>query len=260
MPQLFMVNPPKQKSRKRRTAAQRRATAKMIAANKAKRRASATPKRKRKRTRSEQSLSKPIHRKRRKVTMARRRGRKRASSRRRTTKRRSPVTSLRRHSVYLTNPRRRRRSAARRVGVKRRRRFHRNPGGIVGQVMQGVKDAGATLVGGALARTATGFVPLPNTGLTGAAVGVGVAVGIGMLARKVVSHDTARFITAGAMQVPLKSIITTVLPQAGAFLGDYDSMGTYQLPGGGVSGYLDSVSDPSDSMGSYIEASGDNIN
>ncbi|MGH3589539.1 MAG: hypothetical protein ACRDRF_00680 [Pseudonocardiaceae bacterium] len=119
-------------------------------------------------------------------------------------------------------------------------------------------DAGATLVGGALARTASGLIPLPNTGLTGAAVGLGVALGIGMAARKVVSADTARFLTAGAMQVPLKSLITTFVPQAGAFLGDYDNIGTYALPGGGVAGYLDSVSDPSDygrsDMSSYVEA------
>lgn len=181
---------------------------------------------------------------RKKRSTARRSTAKRRSSprRRRSAKRRSPVTRLRRNSVYLTNR-----------PHRRRKRYGMNPrGGIVGQVMQGMKDAGATLVGGALARTATGFVPLPNTGLTGAAVGVGVAVALGMVARKVVSADTARFITAGAMQVPLKALITTAVPSAGAFLGDYDAMGVYGPQG--VAGYLDSVSDPSDALSSYVDA------
>lgn len=236
MPQLFMVNPPKRgKSRKRRTPAQRRATAKMIAANKKKRRSKSTTTRRKKRA--------PTMARRKKRSTARRSTAKRRSSprRRRSVKRRSPITRLRRHSVYMTNRPRR-----------RRKRYGINPrGGIVGQVMQGVKDAGATLVGGALARTAVGFVPLPNTGLTGAMVGVGVAVGLGMVARKVVSGDTARFITAGAMQVPLKALITSFVPSAGAFLGDYDNIGVYGQPG--VAGYLDSVSDPSDHMASYME-------
>ena len=185
--------------------------------------------------------------------MARKRStKKRAAPRRRrrsSAKRRSPVTSLRRHSVYLTNPRRRRRA-------RRRRGYARNPG-IVAQLRQGAMDAGATLVGGALARTVGGFVPLPKDGLAGAASGLAVALGVGFAARKVVSSDTARFITAGAMQVPIKNLITTFVPQAGAFLGDYDNIGAYALPAtgvgdylnpGGMYGYQDEVSE---SMGAY---------
>lgn len=93
-------------------------------------------------------------------------------------------------------------------------------------------DAGATLVGGALGRMASGLVPLPKDGLTGVAVQLGVAVGVGFAARQVVSADTARFITAGAMQVPIKNLITTFVPQAGAFLGDYDNIGAYAIGGG----------------------------
>jgi len=100
-------------------------------------------------------------------------------------------------------------------------------------------DAGATLAGGAVARVVTGFVPLPKDGLAGVAVGLGVALGVGVAARKFTRGDTARFIMAGAMQVPIKSLITTFVPQAGAYLGDYDSMGTYALPsGGGMGDYL----------------------
>ena len=100
-------------------------------------------------------------------------------------------------------------------------------------------DAAATLAGGAVSRVVTGFVPLPKDGLSGVAVGLGVALGVGMAARRVVSADTARFITAGAMQVPIKNLITTFVPGAGAYLGDYDNMGVYALPQGqGVGDYL----------------------
>ena len=99
-------------------------------------------------------------------------------------------------------------------------------------------DAGATLAGGAVARTVTGMLPLPKDGIAGVAAGVAVAVGVGYAARKVVSADTARFLTAGAMQVPLKALITTFLPTAGAFLGDYDSVGAYMLPDAGVGNYM----------------------
>lgn len=227
MGQLFMVNPPKgRKSRKRkkkRTAAQKAATKRMIAARK-------------------KSLagSKPQKRKKGATTMARKR-KKRATAvrrkRRSTAKRRSPVTTLRRGSVYMTNPRKRRRRRS--AGGS----YRRNPAGIFKQIQQGAMDAGATLVGGAVARMATGLLPLPNTGITGAASGLAVAVGIGMIARRVVSPDTARFITAGAMQVPIKNLITTFIPQAGAFLGDYDNVGAYQLnngEGAGVGDYLQS--------------------
>ncbi len=227
---LFMVNPPKRKSRKRRTAKQKAATRKMIAARKKLLRTrGAKPKRVVKynppRKRRVQRKVATVARKRRRRTTARR-----ASPRRRrrsSAKRRSPVTSLRRHSVYLTNPHR-----------KRRRLFRGNPG-IFATVQQGAMDAGATLVGGALGRMASGLVPLPKDGLTGVAVQLGVAVGVGFVARQVVTADTARFITAGAMQVPIKNLITTFVPQAGAFLGDYDNIGAYQLPNGnGMGNYL----------------------
>lgn len=218
---LFMVNPPKRKSRKRRTAAQKRATAKMIAANKAKRRG--TKKRRRSApkvsTRRKRKAVTPMAKRRRRRTTARKAAPRRR--RRSTAKRRSPVTSLRRHSVYLTNPRRRKR---------RVRRFRRNPA-LFAQLRQGAMDAGAALVGGAAGRIVTGMLPLPKEGLAGVASSLAVALGVGFAARKVVSADTARFITAGAMQVPIKNLITTFVPQAGAFLGDYDNIGTYALPG-----------------------------
>lgn len=225
MSTLFMVNPPRKASRKRkkrRTAKQKAATKKMLAARKRK----LGGKRKRrtvaKKRRSRSTLKG--------ASMARRKRAAPKRRRRRSVKRRSPVTSLRRHSVYLTNPRKRRRG-------RRRGTYHRNPG-IVSQLKQGAFDAGATLVGGAVARTASGMLPLPKDGIAGVASGLGVALLVGMGARKVVSADTARFITAGAMQVPIKNLITTFVPQAGAFLGDYDNVAAYALPGAGVGDYL----------------------
>jgi hypothetical protein len=229
---LFMVNPPKRrKSRKRRTAAQKAATRKMLAANKAKRRIKAA----RRRGRKFGGVAKQLPRKRKVANVAKRRrrttARKAAPRRRRrssTAKRRSPITTLRRRSVYLTNPRRRKR---------RVRRFRRNPA-LFAQLKQGAMDAGATLVGGAIGRMATGALPLPKDGLAGVAASLAVALGVGFAARKVVSADTARFITAGAMQVPIKNLITSFVPQAGAFLGDYDSIGAYALNGEGMGNYL----------------------
>jgi hypothetical protein len=225
---LFMVNPPKRK--KRRTAAQRRATAKMIAANKAKKRGT----KKRRRT-----VKKSTSRKRTTNMAAKRRKRTTTRRRRSSAKRRSPVTSLRRHSVYLTNPRRRRRARPAAAKRRRRRGYSRNPA-ILSQLKQGVMDAGATLVGGAAARTVSGLLPLPKDGLAGVASGLAVALGIGIAARKFSRGDTARFLTAGAMQVPVKALITTFVPQAGAYLGDYDNVSAYALPAGnsGVGDYL----------------------
>lgn len=225
---LFMVNPPGKrrkvwKSRKVRSAKQRAATKKMLAARKrmlqAKRaRASSKPN-----PPARKKGSRPMAKRRRRATVSRRR--------RRTAKRRSPVTTLRRRSVYVTNPRRRR----------VRRRFRRNPPPIFRQLQQGAMDAGATLLGGALARFGTGMLPLPKEGLAGVASGFAVAVVVGLGARQVVSADVARFVTAGAMQVPIKNLITTFIPQAGAFLGDYDNIGAYMIaPPEGVSDYLQS--------------------
>jgi hypothetical protein len=181
--------------------------------------------------------------------MAKRRRKRATTTRRRrqsTARRRSPVRATRRRRSHSTAvaPRRHR----------RRRGYRRNPptGSIFRQAKQGLMDAGATLAGGAVARVVGGFVPLPNTGLTGVAVGLGVAIGVGMLSRKVVGADTARFITAGAMQVPLKNLVTTFVPGAGAYLGDYDNVGAYEISDGRVGDYLN----PGDSEGAEEESIG----
>lgn len=223
---LFMVNPPRRKSRKRsgkrRSAKQRAATQKMLAARKRQLRA------KRRRV----TVNAPVRRRRRKavVVMAKRKrrravARRSAPRRRRRTsaRRRSPVTALRRRAVYVTNRPKRR--------VRRRSRYRRNPP-IMRQLQQGAMDAGGTLVGGAVARMLSGMLPLPKEGLAGVASQFAVALGVGFGARQFLSADTSRFIIAGALQVPVKNLITTFIPQAGAFLGDYDNVGAYALPAG----------------------------
>ncbi len=223
---LYLVNSPsKAKGRrkgKRRTAKQKAATRKMLAARK---RAAAS-----KRTKARTNTG---------STNMARKARKSGGSRkrRRSSKRRGAGVRLvrRGQTVYQGNPKRRGR---RRGG----RRYHRNPG-ILGIAKQSVMDAGATLVGGAAARAITGFVPLPDAGLMGVAKGAAVAIGVGLAARRFTNSDTARFITAGAMQVPLKALITTFMPSAGAFLGEYDGVSAYieEQGGGNVSGYVDQV-------------------
>lgn len=171
--------------------------------------------------------------------------------RRRSSKRRGAGVRLvrRGQTVYQGNPRRGRRG--------RRRRGYRGNPGIVAQIQQGAMDAGATLVGGAVARTVSGFVPLSDAGIMGVAKGTLVAVGVGMAARRFLSSDTSRFIMAGAMQVPLKNLITTFVPQAGAFLGDYDGVSAYIGEEPEVSGYVSDVSgvgEMYEGVGEYVEA------
>lgn len=218
MGQLFMVNPPGRKKRRKkpRTAAQKRATKKMLAARK-------------RATASKKSTTRTTKRS---GTMARKARKSRTKSRKRRTsaKRRSPGVRLVRRgvAVYQGNPKRRRRSG-------RRRSYGRNPS-LFGTLKQGAMDAIATLGGGAAARVVSNVVPLGNEGMMGVGKGLLVALGVGFGARKFLSADTARFVTAGAMQVPIKNLITSFVPQAGAYLGDYDSIGAYESMQGYIGG------------------------
>jgi hypothetical protein len=109
--------------------------------------------------------------------------------------------------------------------------YRRNPGGgIVKQMFQQGKDAAYVLVGGAAARTVSNLIPIQMSGYAGVAKDAAVAVGVRMLAAKMLGQDAARFIGAGAMQIPLKSLITTIMPGAAALLGTYDSLGAYMAP------------------------------
>lgn len=158
-------------------------------------------------------------------------GRSRSRAHRsRSHKRRPGVRLVRRGvTVYQGNPR-------------RRHRYRRNPP-ILRQIQQQAIDAVATVGGSAASRIVSGFVPLPDGGLAGVAKGALVAVGLGLAARQFLPSDTARFVAAGAMETPIRQLITTLVPQAGAFLGAYDD---------GVAGYL-SESQPPGTIGGYLE-------
>lgn len=138
--------------------------------------------------------------------------RKTGTKRRTTKKRRSPVTTLRRRAVYQTNPRRRK---------SPRLRYARNPT-IVRAAIQTGKDSAAVLVGSAAGRTIGNMLPSFGNPVADAAKGVLVAIGVRMIASRFLGSDVARFAAAGAMQAPLKDLITGFVPQAGAFLGSYD--------------------------------------
>lgn len=175
-------------------------------------------------------------------------GRKGASTRRRTSskkRRSSPVTTLRRHKVYQTNPRRRR--------VHRRRGYRRNPG-IVNTAIGIAKDSAAVLVGGAAGRTISGFLPAFGNPVAEAAKGVLVAIGVRMIGSRFLGSDFGRLAAAGAMQVPLKNLITGFVPGAAGFLGSYSELGSYA----GVEGYLRGDALDGDvtgsELGSYAES------
>lgn len=113
--------------------------------------------------------------------------------------------------------------------------YRSNPGSVVKQVVSGAKDAVFVLGGGAATRAVSNLLPLPanmKTGVPGAAVQLASALAVGMAARKFLGADAARMIIAGGMQVPVKALITSVLPAAAPLLGDYDGFGAYLDPMG----------------------------
>jgi len=75
-----------------------------------------------------------------------------------------------------------------------------------------------------------------------------------MVARRFLGADAARFVIAGGMQVPVKSLVTTMIPAAAPLLGDYDMLLAY--PGVGSYPAIDAgegVSAYSDDLASYAE-------
>jgi hypothetical protein len=127
--------------------------------------------------------------------------------------------------------------------------YRSNPGGIIKQVMQGAKDAGYVLAGGAATRAVSNIVPLDKTGLMGTVVQLASALGVGMVARRFLGADAARFVIAGGMQVPVKSLVTTMIPAAAPLLGDYDMLLSYP----GISSYPALAGGAYEEMGNYTE-------
>lgn len=143
---------------------------------------------------------------------------------------RNPAPKRRRHRRYKANPA----VTTFRKNPKRRRRFRRNPGllpggtkGIVGNIVQGLKDGVAIVGGQVAARKIRGAV----TGMLPAATQLEVASGMGYVALSLVSAiavsiaakkfipGQARMIAGGAFSEAINAGIaqTPVAPYLGAF-------------------------------------------
>ncbi len=116
-------------------------------------------------------------------------------------------------------------------------------------VIGSVKDAAFVGVGAAVGRTVGNIIPIGGTPITDFAKGVVVAVGVRMLGRRFLGPDAARMLAAGALYVPFKNVITSFVPAAGAFLGDYSDLAAYSLPG--LAGVDDTLGGVDDTLGSY---------
>lgn len=241
----FFKNPPrraKRKKKKRRTAAQVAATRKLVARNKARGKKKKSVKRRR------VNSGNPSRKK--GTTMAARK-RREGTVRRTTAKRRG-------------GRKRGRRKSSGNISLKRvsGKVYRSNPSGIVKQVVQGAKDSVLVMGGGAAVRAGSNLLPLPanlKAGYAGAAVQTAVALAVSMAARRFLGGDAARMVLAGAMQVPVKSVITSLVPAAAPLLGDYDGFGAYLDPMGSYPS-LSGGSDASalfieDDMGSYPDGS-----
>jgi len=207
---IFLVNPRKGRRmarKKARTAAQRRATAKLVAFNKRRRKKSARRRVvKRKATRRKRVATKrqPV---RRKTTVRRRATRRKPVRRKKTVRRRSTSRKVRRNPPA-------------RFSAK----------GILGEVQQGAIDAAGVVVGKAATRIVANFIPVPkDTALMNFVVQAGSAIGVGMLARMVVSRDMARMVIAGGFAAPIESFAKGI-PFIGPMLGDdYLELGEYAM-------------------------------
>lgn len=165
--------------------------------------------------------------------MARRRRRRRAAVT--TPKRRRRRRYVRRNPGGLGparaarhNPARRRRRRSYRANPRRRRHYRRNPSilgtsrGIVGGIVQGLKDGGAVVLGQVAARKIKGAVTgmLPATAQAQVSSGVGAialslvsAIGASLIAKKALPGQ-ARLITAGAFSETINQALaqTPVAP------------------------------------------------
>jgi hypothetical protein len=193
--------------------------------------------------------------------MAVKRKRRAATTRRRRRSRpRAGVRLVRRGvAVYQGNPHRRRR----RRGVGRitsRRRGHRSNPPILAALKQTAMDTVLVLAGGAAQRTVNNFVPAIANQYAEAAKGLAIATVLRLAAGKFLGADRARFIGAGAMQLPIKNLIVSLAPPAAGFLGDYEistginPLGDAYPDGGYLAGEEDTMGDYSPAqevMGSY---------
>jgi hypothetical protein len=134
----------------------------------------------------------------------------------------------RRRAVFASNPVRHRRTVRR-----HRRKFARNPGvssstrGIVGSIVQGLKDGAVVVAGQVAARKIRGAITgmLPSTSQTAVksgagyvALSIGSAVAVSIAAKKFLPAQ-ARMAAAGAFSEAINAALaqTPVAPYLGAF-------------------------------------------
>lgn len=217
----FLINPARGKSTKKRRRTRARAT---------------TVRRRRKTTTSKGG------------SVAKRRRRRRAVSKavapKRRRRRRTNPGALGRARANPARRRRRRRVARANPATRRRRRggFRRNPGlssvsGIVGNVVQGVKDGAAVVVGEIASRKVRGAI----TGVLPANVQAQVATGAGKIALSIAASlvvslvarrampGQARLITAGAFAESINCALAAT-PVA-KYLAAYPGTGTRRISG-----------------------------
>lgn len=97
------------------------------------------------------------------------------------------------------------------------------------------KQTFAVLAGRTLGRTITGMIPFGGVSpLVSAGKGVAVAIGIKMLARRVISADLADALAVGALIGPVTDLVSTYTPSLAPYLSGapmgmptFPAMGTY---------------------------------
>lgn len=158
-------------------------------------------------------------------------------------------------STTLSNPpRRRRRSSSPR---RHRRRRSNPPAGLspknIGKtLLQGAKDASGVLLGKAAARAVPQYFKLPQAGLAGLGIQLGVAIAAGLAAHKFVNRDYGRFVLAGGISAPMETfIVAKNIP----FLAPALSPGTGMVALAGYAGYYNALPAPRP-MASYARTQG----
>jgi hypothetical protein len=141
----------------------------------------------------------------------------------------APARRRRRKAVFASNPPRR--HHRRRVARHHRRRFSRNPGistsGIVGGIVQGLKDGAVVVAGQVAARkirgAITGMLPAATqtslkSGAGYVALSIGSAVAVSIAAKKFLPAQ-ARMAAAGAFSEAINAALaqTPIAPYLGAF-------------------------------------------
>jgi hypothetical protein len=230
----YFVNSPasKRKAKKAGTKRKKKPTAKQVAARK---KFAAMAKARAKTAKRSPKRASP-----KRTTMAAKKKGK-GTKRRTAAKRRTPTVRLVRRgvAVYQGNPKRRRKSV---------RRYSHNPG-LMATGKQAVVDASMVVVGGAAAKTISGFIPFGGTPVVDLAKGLVVAIALRKVGNKFLGGDKARFLAAGALASPLKDALIGFVPGAAQYLGEdmsaYSSIAAYS----DVAGYIDGT-------GSFAEPSG----